>query len=52
MGATLITLLTTIKAQLDALLAKSITPADAATIQTAAQGISDTLTNAGSPPTP
>lgn len=50
MGAAILALLATVKAQLDNLIANTISPADATAIQTAVQGLSDTLTTAGSPP--
>lgn len=52
MGATVLALLAVVKAQLDSLIANTIGPADATAIQTAVQGLSDTLTGAGSPPPP
>lgn len=55
MGATLIALLAKVSGQLQALITAyqaSINPTDAATIQTAIQGLSDSMTTAGFPPAP
>lgn len=50
MGASILALLVVVKAQLDTLIANSIPPAQASEILAAVQGLSDTLTAAGSPP--
>ena len=50
MGATIIALIATVSGQLQRLLANSINPADAASIQSGVQALSDTLTQAGAPP--